>query len=62
MKIEFEKGEMIVTHPSGHVDRYQRSDIDMQKIRVQEQIDELKFVLDILTNCAIKIQNSLGTQ
>lgn len=42
MNIEYKKGEMIVTHPSGHVDRYQQTDIDMQKATIQDQIDELK--------------------
>lgn len=60
MKIKFKNGEMIITHPSGHVDRYQQSDLDMQKAMVQDQIDELKSAQDVLTNYISEIQNSSG--
>jgi len=60
MTIEFINGEMIITHPSGHVDRYQPADLDMQKVEIRDQIDELQNAQDVLTNYVSEIQSSLG--
>ena len=60
MLIEFIKGEMIVTHPSGHVDRYQRTDLDMQKASIQDRIDELENAKGNLISNSNKIRNSMG--
>lgn len=60
MKIEFKKDEMIVTHPSGHVDRYQQMDLEMQKVMIQEQIEELEKSRTDYAHKISSIQTSLG--
>lgn len=60
MIIEFKKGQMIITHPSGHVDRYERLDLEKQKVIVQKQIDRLKNDLVYFSNNISNIQKSIG--
>ncbi len=61
MTIEHKNGEMIVTHPSGHVDKYSEADLISNRDQLQNQIADLNGQL-IAQNLAIsETQNSLGS-
>jgi len=62
IKIEYKKGEMVLTHPSGHVDRYQRTDLEMQRVNIQEQIADLQKSRTGIVNRITLIQESVGAQ
>lgn len=60
MDITYNNGEMIVTHPSGHIDKYDQVDIEQRKAKVQKRIDERKELLVFYSEIIVAIQNSLG--
>jgi len=53
MKIEYNNGEMIVTHPTGIVNRYNKADILRQRHAVELDIlvaqDELKYHDEVIS-------------
>lgn len=60
MKIEYKNGEMIITHPSGHVDKYQRTDIEREKVSMQDQAAKIQDGIAALDGYISKIQTSIG--
>ncbi len=60
MNIEFINGEMIVTHESGFVSRYKKTDLEEQKSRITARQVELdNSVVELDSNIA-QINASLG--
>lgn len=51
---------MIVTHESGHIDKYQAADIERQKVLQQDQAAEAQAAIAVLDGYKTKIQNSIG--
>lgn len=60
MKTDFIQGEMIVMHESGHVDRYQRADLETEKVNIKQQIARDQAALDTANSDIQKIQSSIG--
>lgn len=60
MRIEYKKGEMIVTHESGHVDRYQRTDLESEKVNIEQQGARNQTALDTVNSDIQKINLSIG--
>lgn len=60
MLVEFENGVMIVSHESGHIDKYQKVDIEREKVNMQEQAVENQAGIAVLDGYISKIQNSIG--
>ena len=51
MKVEYNGGKMIVTHPTGIVNKYTVTDIEIQKEAVKAEIQESKEELKYLDEC-----------
>ena len=60
MKIDYKNGEMIVTHDSGHVDRYQRIDLEKQIFLLTREKSEAQQKIDQVNSDIQKIQSSIG--
>lgn len=60
MKIVYKQGEMIVTHKSGRVDRYQRADLEAEKVNIERQRARNQTALDAVNSDIQKIQSSTG--
>ncbi len=60
METIYNNGEMIIKHPSGHIDKYDQFDIEQRKVTVQKRIDEHNELLVFYANIIAAIQNSLG--
>ena len=60
MIINFKKGEMLVQHSTGHVDKYQRLDIENLKTQEESLIRESQEKIKALNEYISKITLSIG--
>jgi len=58
MKITYEKGFMVVEHPSGVLSRYSKADIEKWQAGTQADLDELTTVKSNLDLCAAEVSKT----
>ncbi len=62
MKTRYEKGKMIIEHPSSHIDRYDENHLDGLIAETNEEITEQNVQLLQLKIQKAEIQNSLRNE
>lgn len=60
MRTEFKNGEMVITHESGHVDKYQAADLANLKVTEQKLLTANRARVDQVDGNIQKIQKSIG--
>ena len=60
MNITFENGQMVVTHESGIIDRYVKTDLEAVRTRVEQQRANLNDQIVELNFSIAEIEASLG--
>ncbi len=60
MIIKYENNVMVVKHPSGHVDKYNRSDLERIKLMYIEEIENANNDLIEINTHIINLQLSEG--
>ena len=50
MKIEFKDKKKIVTHPSGHVDEYDKAHLEVNKKELEERKAQIGHQIDLIVN------------
>ena len=58
MKVTFEKGQMIIEHPGGHIDKYAKQDLLLQKELEQQIQNEVVGRINNLNATIINIERS----
>ncbi len=61
MNIEYENGQQVVTHPSGHVDRYTKQDLVDFKDRLSRKTVRLNSGIIAIDLMIAEVENSKGT-
>jgi hypothetical protein len=60
MKVEYKQGEMIITHESGHVDKYQRADLEWLRVLEVRNRNESANKIAAIDSDISKINLSIG--
>ena len=60
MNIQFEKGEMVVIHSEGSVDRYQKSDLLEHRSMRDQEISEIQDEISLINTYILNIESSIG--
>lgn len=60
MKTEYKQGEMIITHDTGHVDRYNRLDLERQRELLEQDRTETQNKIAVINSDISKINSSIG--
>lgn len=58
MKIEYKKGKMIVTHPSGHVDTYDKTYLIRFRADRQKSVDDERLSIAEINKCISAVEIS----